>query len=82
MIDLFDDSFTLTEMAEIIVTGLPYLILYFIIGFGPGLILGILIMNWLAGRGNPTFMDTHEEKAKQASQHNAQWNPKHTRWQK
>jgi hypothetical protein len=82
MIDLFDDAFSVAELIEIISVSVPYLLLYFLTGFGPGFILGLLIINYFAGRGNPTFMDTHEQKIKEATQHNAQWNPEHDRWKK
>ena len=81
MINLFDDQLTLAELLEIVFTGIPFLIIYVIVGFGPGLILGILIMNFIAGRGNPRFVDVHEESVRKAAEHNAQWNPNHDRWQ-
>lgn len=70
---------------EIVVTLLrtfAYIFLYFLIGFGPGFILGLILANQLLARGQPRYMDLHEEKKQQAAQHNAQWHPSHERWQK
>lgn len=56
-------------------------LLYFLVGFGPGFIIGLLLGN-RHGAGQPSFLDTHEENIRKAAEHNAQWDPTHERWQK
>jgi len=56
-----------------------FIVFYFIIGFGPGFISGVLLANRLFGEG-PTLLDTHLANIKKAAEHNAQWNPKNERW--
>jgi hypothetical protein len=56
--------------------------MYLIGAFGPGFVIGLLIANLMRGRGQPTYMDIHQQKTKQAAEHNAQWHPSQERWQK
>lgn len=69
-------------VSVIILHTLAYVLLYVIVGFGPGFVLGMIVANTLFGRGQPTYMQLHEENKKRAAQHNAQWAPSHERWQK
>lgn len=70
------------EITAKIIISFGFLGLYLFVGFGPGFIIGMLLANFLVGRGKPIFMDVHEENKKRAAQHNAQWNPTHERWQR
>jgi len=56
--------------------------LYFILGFGPGFVAGLLTANTLFGRGKPVYMDLHKEAIKKAAKHNAQWHPSNEKWRK
>ncbi|MEX2054550.1 MAG: hypothetical protein WD972_00070 [Candidatus Andersenbacteria bacterium] len=59
-----------------------FVVLYAMLGFGPGFVIGMVLVNTFFAKGQPTYMDTHEENKKLAAQHNAQWTPSHERWQK
>lgn len=59
---------------------LIYVLLYLFIGFGPGFILGIVIMSRIIGKNNPYIMEVHEEAKAQATEHNKQWHPDDPRW--
>lgn len=65
-----------------LLNSLGFVVLYIILGFGPGFILGLLLANRLLAKGQPTYMDTHHEAIQRAGQHNAQWAPSNERWQK
>jgi hypothetical protein len=62
-----------------ILRGSAFIFLYFFIGFGPGFVLGLMLANRIFGEGL-TYMDTHRENIKKASEHNAQWKPDNERW--
>lgn len=68
-------------IAATILQSFGFIMLYFVIGFGPGFIAGILLANALFGRGLPTHKDSHAAGGKKAFEHNAQWDPNHERWQ-
>lgn len=59
-----------------------WLVLYLFIGFGPGLIAGIILANRVWGRGQPTLVDIHRQNAAAAGEHNKLLDPKHPRWEK
>lgn len=55
---------------------------YFVIGFGPGFIVGLLLVNrFVADREKVTRMDQSADSIKKAIAHNAQWHPSNERWQ-
>jgi hypothetical protein len=56
--------------------------LHAVIGFGPGFIIGIILGNLTGGRGREPLASQHRKNIRSASEHNAQWNPSHERWQK
>lgn len=55
--------------------------LYGIIGFGPGFMIGLLTGNGLAARDEKTIMQKQRQAIKKANTHNLQWHPSHERWQ-
>lgn len=57
-----------------------FIILYAVIGFGPGLVIGIMLANRMFGRGKPIYMQVHEENIQKAIEHNKQWHPEQERW--
>jgi len=59
---------------------LSFVVLYIIIGFGPGFMVGIVLANTILGRGKPVYMDLHKQALKDAAQHNAQWHPSNEKW--
>ena len=69
------------EIIERIVQAIGFIVLYLLLGFGPGFVVGMLIANRLFGRGAPTYMDKHEAEKAKALQHNNQWHPDNERWQ-
>lgn len=69
-------------LIDVTLRALAFVVLYVFIGFGPGLIVGMLLANRFVGRGKPTFMERHQRDKRLAAEHNAQWHPKHERWQR
>ena len=63
-----------------IMQALSFIVLYGILGFGPGFVAGLLAANWVFGRGKPVYMDLHKQAIKDAAQHNAQWHPSNEKW--
>jgi hypothetical protein len=59
-----------------------FIVLYMFLGGGPGFVVGILICNFIWGRGHPTLTKIHQEGIAIATEHNKQWHPSHPRWQK
>jgi len=72
---------TLEVIAQLL-RALSFVILYVLVGFGPGFIVGVLLANRTIGRRNPLRMDKHQEAIEQAAEHNKQWRPDDPRWQK
>lgn len=70
-----------TLVLPFLIKNAAFIVFYFIIGFGPGFIAGILFANRLFGEG-PTMLDTHQESIRKANEHNSQWNPNNDRWKK
>ena len=73
---------TILDLIEAAIRAGAFIVLYMYVGFGPGFILGILAANTLFGRGAPTYADSHKDAIREATQHNAQWDPSNERWQK
>jgi hypothetical protein len=67
---------TLANIVQILAIAL----LYFVIGFGPGFILGLLIVNRIFGKNLPLRMDKHASNMQKASEHNSQWHPDNPKW--
>lgn len=61
---------------------LALVLVYALLGFGPGVILGILVANRLAGYNKEVFMNEGTKKIQKAEKYNEQWNPEHKRWRK
>lgn len=70
------------ELWATIIRSFAFVVFYTIVGFGPGFIAGILLANRLFGKGQPTYMELHEQNIAKAAEHNKQWDPRHERWQK
>jgi F0F1-type ATP synthase membrane subunit c/vacuolar-type H+-ATPase subunit K len=64
----------------IILQALSYVVLYAITGFGPGIILGIIVGNALGARGKESISEKYVKNIKSAADHNAQWHPTHKKW--
>lgn len=60
---------------------LAYIILYVLIGFGPGFVIGMVLANRFLAPDAPRRMDMHNDNIKRAGEHNSQWNPDNPRWQ-
>ncbi len=59
-----------------------YIVLFLVIGFGPGFIVGVLLANFMFGKEKPLRMDNHQKNILKAAEHNKQWDPHLDRWQK
>lgn len=68
------------EISNAILRRFGFIILYAILGFGPGLVVGILLANRMFGRGKPIYMQVHQENIQKAIEHNKQWHPDQERW--
>lgn len=71
------------EILDTIATLLDVLVIvlmYFVIGFGPGFIVGVLLANRVFGKNLPLRMEKNIESIKKAAQHNSQWHPDHPKW--
>lgn len=55
-------------------------LLYAITGLGPGVIVGIILSNFLASRHEERLMDRTQRQLQETAEHNAQWDPSHERW--
>lgn len=53
---------------------------YFVIGFGPGFVVGVLLANHFVGKDKQLRIEKHDENIQKAGQHNAQWHPDNPRW--
>lgn len=60
---------------------LVIILMYFVIGFGPGFIVGVLLANRFAGRSNPLRMEKQQQSIQKAVEHNSQWHPNNPKWQ-
>lgn len=56
------------------------ILLYLLLGFGPGFIIGLMIANRIFGHGKPLRMDSHNLNLAKAAEHNKQWHPEHEKW--
>ena len=72
---------TLTLVAAILRV-IALIMLYILIGFGPGYIVGVILAGKIFGRGQPLRMEKHQEAIQQAVEHNKQWHPDDPRWKK
>lgn len=66
----------------VIIQRLLLLLFLFVIGFGPGFVVGLLLANRFVGRGFPLRMEVHQENLKRAAEHNKQWDPDNPKWKK
>ena len=57
-------------------------VLYFITGLGPGVIIGIVLGNFIASRHEERLMDRTQHQIREAAEHNSQWDKTHERWHK
>lgn len=71
-----------SESVALLIQALGLVIFYAVVGFGPGLAIGIMLGNQLGARGKETLMRKLDRSLKQGLEHNAQWNPSHPRWQR
>lgn len=71
----------LLEILLAVARALTLVVLYLVLGFGPGFIVGLLLANRFVGHGKPLRIDSHEQNIQKAGEHNKQWNPAHQRWE-
>ncbi|OGY36704.1 MAG: hypothetical protein A3E36_03970 [Candidatus Andersenbacteria bacterium RIFCSPHIGHO2_12_FULL_45_11b] len=75
------DSTFLATLAAIL-KSISFIFIYFVIGFGPGFVVGVLLANRFTGKDKPLRIEKHEENIQKAGQHNSQWHPDNPRWKK
>lgn len=63
-----------------IMQALAMALVYFVIGFGPGFIIGLLLANRVFGKNLPLRMDKHNSNMQKAAEHNSQWHPDNPKW--
>lgn len=63
-----------------ILDGFVTFLIYFVIGFGPGFITGVLLANRIFGKNLPLRMQKNKESIKKAAEHNSQWHPNNPKW--
>lgn len=73
------DAPFLTTLADIL-RNTAIVLLYFVVGFGPGFCIGVLLANKYVGKDHQLRMDKHNENIQKAGQHNSQWHPDNPRW--
>lgn len=73
---------TILDIVARILEIVAFIGLYFIIGFGPGFLLGVVMMSRIVGKDNPYITEVHDQAKRQAAEHNKQWHPNDPRWQK
>lgn len=56
------------------------ILVYFVIGFGPGFIIGLLLANRIFGKHLPLRMEKQEATIQKAAEHNSQWHPDNPKW--
>ncbi len=69
------------ELLASLLNSFATIVLYGVIGFGPGFIVGVLLANRIAGRNHPLRIDKYKQNIQKATEHNSQWHPNHPRWQ-
>lgn len=70
----------LLDIISTVVEVLSIVLIYFVIGFGPGFITGLLLANRLFGKNLPLRMEKNNASIKKAGEHNSQWHPNNPRW--
>lgn len=72
---------TAISTIESILHSLAFILLYFVIGFGPGFIIGMLLANRFTAGDKQLRVEKHNDNIKKAGDHNSQWHPDNTKWQ-
>lgn len=70
-----------TEAFASLMRSIATILVYFITGFGPGFIVGVLLTNRFSGRNHPLRMDKQKQAIQKANEHNSQWHPNNPKWQ-
>lgn len=68
------------DVTVALLKSIAVVILFTVIGFGPGFVIGIMLANRIAGKGHPNYMEVHQEKIQRAAEHNKQWHPDNEKW--
>lgn len=68
------------DTVAILLDAFVTILIYFVIGFGPGFIVGLLLANRIFGKHLPLRMEKNIESIKKAAQHNSQWHPNDPKW--
>lgn len=72
---------TFAEIAAAVFRSFVTILIYFVTGFGPGFIVGVLLANRFAGRNHPLRMDKQHQNIQKAAEHNSQWHPNNPKWE-
>ncbi len=74
------DAASILEGLSALFRIIAFTLLYIMIGFGPGFIIGLLLANKILGKNLPLRMDKHFDSIRKAGEHNSQWHPDNPRW--
>ncbi len=72
---------TWIETFASILNSFAVILIYFVIGFGPGFIVGVLLANRFSGKNHPLRMEKQNQNIQKAAEHNSQWHPNNPKWQ-
>ncbi|OGY30936.1 MAG: hypothetical protein A3C02_00425 [Candidatus Andersenbacteria bacterium RIFCSPHIGHO2_02_FULL_45_11] len=72
---------TWIETIASILNSFAVILIYFVIGFGPGFIVGVLLANKFSGKNHPLRMEKQNQNIQKAAEHNSQWHPNNPKWQ-
>lgn len=72
---------TWIETIASILNSFAVILIYFVIGFGPGFIVGVLLANRFSGKNHPLRMEKQNQNIQKAAEHNSQWHPNNPKWQ-
>ncbi len=71
---------TALELTGLLLRTFGIVFFYFLIGFGPGTVIGMILANKVYAKGQVTHMQSQRADITRANKHNAQWDPNHPRW--
>ncbi len=74
------DFASLASIIADILRGFAFVMIYFVTGFGPGYVIGLLLANRLYAKDKPLRIEKHDDSIKKAAEHNSQWHPENSKW--
>lgn len=72
---------TFIDFIATVLQSFAMILIYFVIGFGPGFIVGVLLANRFAGKNHQLRMDKQKQSIQKAAEHNSKWHPNNPKWE-